>query len=216
MHVLLADDTWQSMFKDSKSNCKDLTQKHRQAWYPAALTFGREEAFWCGRQNKAVCVCVFFCLSVAANLSRAVSLSFSSLSLSASHCMSVFVLLSFIISLHSLFFLLLVLPTSVFLSCMFLYAGYRPLCVCVCRGYLCIALLFAVSGAAIHRPPLTSLSEGYQSKAWCVSHWARRHRSAPHRLSSVPAPKAQTHIIYVPLYHIYFQIPLSPTCNPKF
>lgn len=94
-----------------------------------------------------------------------------------SHCMSVFVSVTFIISLLSLFFPLSLSACHypVFIFVMFLYAWNSP---CVRVLVADISVLHSslwVSGAGIqrHHPPLlTSLTEGYQSKAWCVSHRA--------------------------------------------
>lgn len=140
MHALVAEDTWQSRFKDNESN-----HEGRRAWLRRTgrpdiqLPWHLEEkAVWCGRQNGAVFV--FFCLSVAANLSRAVSLS-----------ASLFVSVNFVISLLSLLFTFscFAYPCPVYIFLMFLYAWNRP---CV-RVLVLIARLNTVSAAATHRLP---------------------------------------------------------------
>lgn len=181
--------TLQSRFKDSNSNHEGRQAGHRKTSRPdIQLPWHLEKkAFWCGRQNETVFV--FLSISVAANL----PIAFFFLSLSASHCMSVFLSVSFIISLLFLLCLLLVSsdppPTQVYIfmfqhawnKCIYIYVNVSCFYTDISVLHCCLQWV-----EQLFTDPLTSLSEGYHSKAWCVSHWARRHRPFLHQLSSVP------------------------------
>lgn len=123
---------------------------------------------------------LFFCLCIAANLS-----------------IGLFLLLPLTARLSPLCHHFLSLPFSCFTYPSYPCFSYASQCL-KCSvlqlhacAYLLNAGLFAVNGAAVHKPPsqtttITSLSDCYQSKAWCVSHCARRRRPFHHQLSSVP------------------------------
>lgn len=103
-------------------------------------------------------------LSAEANLSRAVLLS------PASH-LHVSLLFSRRFTISAAFFFLLCLYP---IASVYIFAARKnngpPRARVSVGGYLCIALLSVSERSKQFADPLTSLSEGYQSKAWCVSH----------------------------------------------
>lgn len=116
------------------------------------------------------CVC-FYGLSASANLSRAV---FPSPPLTLHVCLCFRHFHNFApLSLFSSF--ALGLPLSRVYICDVSVRLKQSLCASVGCGYLRVALLSVSEWSRNSKPPpplLTSLTEGYQSRAWCVSHRA--------------------------------------------